>query len=286
MIGRTYEGSSVAEIYSLLYNDIKEAKQLHVRGSKTKEIIAPQILLTNPRSRVAYHKDRKWNINYAIAEALLLFLQEDSLKYFTFFNRNMEMFSDDGFHVQGAYGRRIAEYIPDIINKIKNDKFTRQAAITILQANDVAKETKDMPCTLSVQFLWRSGKLNMITNMRSNDIIWGFSYDVFMFTVMQEIIANECNMEVGWYLHRPASLHLYERHYDLFENVAKSFEEKEMEKLDYNYKQFEKEALNFLDLVNAFNRIPKKNGTLLDIVKSAACKKESGYSIENAFKIK
>ena len=44
------------------------------------------------------------------------------------------------------------------------------------------------------KFLIRDNKLNMITTMRSNDIYLGFTYDVFIFTLMQEILANELGM--------------------------------------------------------------------------------------------
>jgi thymidylate synthase len=96
-------------------------------------------------------------------------------------------------------------------------------ALPILRIEDVIKETKDIPCTLNLQFLLRDNKLNMIVNMRSNDIIWGLPYDLFVFTNMQEVVANTLGVELGWYLHRPGSLHLYKKHYDLFKEVGNNF---------------------------------------------------------------
>lgn len=232
---KTENVNTLADFYHDIYDTINGADQLKIRGSEVKEIIAPQILLNNPRNRVVYHEDRKWNMHYAMMEALLLFKDVDDVKYFSFINKNMKNYSDDGVTLYGSYGKRIAKYIPNIIEKIKNDKYTRQATITILQNEDLAIEGKDMPCTLSLQFLWRDNKLNMIINMRSNDIIWGLPYDIFMFTVMQEIIANECEMELGWYIHRPASLHLYEWHYELFENVANDFVNAPMQTIKHDY---------------------------------------------------
>lgn len=248
---KMYECEDVAEVYSAIYEDLANAPRIGPRGKETKELICPQILIRNPRKRLAFHQDRKWNLAYGLAEALLLFLPHNDLKYFTYFNRNMGTFSDDGKTVQGAYGKRISDHIPSIVTKIKNDPTTRQAAITILQADDVSKTTKDMPCTLSLQFIWRDGKLNMITNMRSNDIIWGFQYDVFMFTLMQEIIANTCGLEVGWYLHRPTSLHVYDYHYELFDQVAKEFKSIEMKlDKDYDYADWVVMGLKYLRMVD------------------------------------
>lgn len=225
----------VSEWYKDMHEELGNANELLIRGSKVKEIIAPQVWLNNPRQRIVNHQDRKWNKHYAIMESMLLFADVDDLKYYEFLNKNMKNYSDDGIKLYGSYGKRIAKYIPSLISKIKNDVYTRQAAITILQAEDISKNTKDLPCTLSLQFLWRDGTLNMIVNMRSNDIMWGFQYDMFMFTVMQEIIANECGMDLGWYLHRPASLHVYEHHYELFDQIVNKYETITMPRLKYDY---------------------------------------------------
>jgi len=222
---KMYEGEGLAEIYKVIYNDVINADIIAPRGLKTKEIICPQILIKNPRNRLAYHKDRKFSLKYALVESLLLIGKTNELKYFEKFNKNMINFSDDGKILYGSYGYRIADFILQIINKITKDESSRQIVIPILKIEDVIKDVKDIPCTINMQIIIRDNKLNMITNMRSNDIIWGLPYDVFMFTILQEVIANTLGYELGWYLHRPVSLHLYENFFELFENVAKDFEE-------------------------------------------------------------
>lgn len=236
---KTYACNSLAEFYKDIYSDMMHAPEISPKGVKTKELIAPQILLTNPRNRLAYHKDRKFSTKYAIAESLLLFDSTNKLEYFSEFNKNMNNFSDDGYTLNGSYGHRIANNIPRMIYHLDKDIATRQAVLPILGKDDVFKKTKDTPCTLNIQVLVRDNKLNMIVNMRSNDIIWGLPYDIFMFTTLQEIIANTLGLELGWYLHRPGSLHLYETHYKLFENVAFEFINKEVTwKYKYTYWKF------------------------------------------------
>lgn len=223
-----YKVNSIAEFYADIYNDMLNAPEVGVRGFETKEIIAPQILLLNPRNRIAYNEERKFSTKFAITEALLLFQSGNEVKYPARYNETMRQFTDDGVTLFGSYGRRIANNIPKVIDKLKADKKSRQAVLTILQKDDPFVDTKDIPCTLTIQFLIRDDKLNMIVNMRSNDIMWGLPYDMFMFSVLQEVIASTLNIELGWYLHRPASLHLYKRHYELFEKVANKFESKEV----------------------------------------------------------
>lgn len=228
MLIDTYECESLADAYEKLYYDIMNAKETNPRGMKTKELISPQILIKNPRNRYAYHELRKFSLKYALVESLLIFDKTNELKYFEKYNNNIGNYSDDGVHLYGSYGYRIAGSIDDIIKKLSADSDSRQIVLPILRIEDVTKETKDIPCTLNLQFIIRDNKLNMIVNMRSNDIIWGLPYDVFVFTTMQEIVANTLGIEMGWYLHRPTSLHLYEKHYDLFEKIGRNWKNVEM----------------------------------------------------------
>ena len=83
-----------------------------------------------------------------------------------------------------------------------------------------ATGTRDLACALSIQFLLRAGKLNCITTMRSNDIVWGLCYDAYLVTMLQERLALELDVEMGWYMHSAGSLHVYEQFYSLAERIA------------------------------------------------------------------
>jgi len=55
--------------------------------------------------------------------------------------------------------------------------------------------------------------------MRSNDVVWGLPYDVFLFTMLQEMLAQTLDLELGSYIHVAGSFHLYERHLALARRV-------------------------------------------------------------------
>lgn len=270
---KSYKVKSIAEFYYRAYDDMMNANEVGPRGLKTKEIIAPEILLTNPKNRLAYNKDRRFGLKFAITEALLLFSSTNKVKYVSHYNKTLKNFSDDGQTLYGSYGLRIADNIEKVVEKLKRDESSRQAVLTILQNNDPFVETKDVPCTLSLQFLIRDNKLNMIVNMRSNDIMWGIPYDMFMFSVLQEAIANTLEIGLGWYIHRPASLHLYEKHYSLFEKVASDFanvEVKSFEQIDiYDMKMY---ANTFLKQVDCDEEITVVDYIYKDIKNSKGCK--------------
>jgi len=50
--------------------------------------------------------------------------------------------------------------------------------------------------------------------MRSNDVWLGMPYDIWCFTCIQILIAQELGVEVGSYIHQPGSLHLYEKNWE------------------------------------------------------------------------
>ena len=101
-----------------------------------------------------------------------------------------------------------------LINTLKRDLDSRQAVLSIHEPRDIAACSKDIPCTCVIQFLVRDNKLNCIVYMRSNDLYLGLPYDVFSFTMLQELLAKQLNVGLGSYRHCVGSLHVYKRHYE------------------------------------------------------------------------
>lgn len=214
-----YRYSTVADMYHDMSSRLfAEGNKVCPRNQQTYELIAPEIHIEHPISNLVYLKERRFNLVYAIVESLLLISKVNNVKYFSRFNQNMKNYSDDGEILNGAYGYRIADNIDYIVERLKSDKDSRQAVLTIYQ-NDVNKITKDPPCTLNLHFLIRDNKLCLINYMRSNDIIWGTPYDMFMFTTLQTLVAYQLDIEPGWYKHIPSSLHVYSQHYELLMNM-------------------------------------------------------------------
>jgi len=56
--------------------------------------------------------------------------------------------------------------------------------------------------------------------MRRTDLISGLSYDSPWFTHVQEKLAIDLGLLPGQYQHFAASLHVYEKHFEMLENIA------------------------------------------------------------------
>ncbi len=217
MLGDRLRFDSVADFYEQIgYYMLNRGESISPRGKDTIELIAVSIVIMNPRARLAYNKDRKYNLIHALNESIMLFSESDKVRDICEFNKNMEQFSDDGITMYGSYGKRISSSIPHAIDRLKSDKHSRQAVLGIYDNKDLIANTKDVPCTENIQLLIRDNKLQMIVNMRSNDVLFGFQYDVFMFTMLQETIANTLGIDVGSYIHNAGSFHVYQT-YPLFD---------------------------------------------------------------------
>lgn len=220
------------------------------RGMEIKEILVPRLVLTNPRARLLNYKARNVNYGFGVGEFLWYLRGSDSLEEMTYYNKRMPSFSDDGKYLNSAYGYIIfgmgskiskedkpnAEMGIDQWGILKctliDDKDSRRA---ILQIHHPAHQfhasvygSKDVPCTLSLQFFIRDDELHMHVNMRSNDVHWGLTYDLFSFTLLQEIMYLELKehypeLKLGRYIHTAGSLHIYEKHYEMTEKMTREY---------------------------------------------------------------
>ena len=101
--------------------------------------------------------------------------------------------------------------LDNVVEILRNNTDTRQAAITIYDAKQIepGDYIYDTPCTYAVQFSIINNKLCMSVYMRSNDIWYGFCNDQYQFASLQEMVADRLSIETGWYYHHAHNMHLY-----------------------------------------------------------------------------
>lgn len=211
------------------------------RGMKIKEILGYQFRLSNPLARVPLVPERKMSIHYLIAELIWYLSGNDSSEWISKYSGFWKKISDDGKTANSAYGARIFRphtyhFVTGMLfnwtqwdyvkQELKKDPDSRRAVIHIRLPQDSQRAVLDVPCTLSLQFFLREDKVHMVTSMRSSDLIFGLTYDVPAFTIFQELLAVQLSQELsrpiglGSYTHLSASLHVYERHFDMLQKIA------------------------------------------------------------------
>lgn len=210
------------------------------RGQATKEILGYQFCITDPRNRLPYVEHREFSAQYLAAELVWYLSGSDSTAWIANYSSFWNNISDDGGKTaNSAYGSRIfkpharvASKIDSewtqwqyVIDELSKDLDSRRAVIHIRSPQDSILANKDVPCTLSLQFFVRDLKLHLVVTMRSSDAILGIAYDVPAFTVFQELMAMQLsqvtgkNIGLGNYIHTSASLHVYEKHFNMVEKI-------------------------------------------------------------------
>lgn len=199
----------------------------HPRGTTCKEIMGLRMTVKNPRARIITEPARKLSLAYAVGEFLYYMSGSNSLAHLAYYSKRVKDFSDDNLTVESAYGHRIFGHDKGVglnqwqyvIDKLTEDPDSRQAIMHINTPADMRRKTKDFPCTMSLQFFIREGYLHLINHMRSNDSVWGLGYDVYSFTMMQEMMAIQLGVDLGEYIHFAGSYHIYDRHFEMMKQI-------------------------------------------------------------------
>lgn len=197
---------------------LRRGRSIEASRGSCKEITGVMLELTNVRARLS-RSETKGTPFSALGEFCWYLAGRgdiDSIAYYLreAYDRTLDV-GDDGVTILGAYGPRLvgpggAGQLTTVINLLTRKTTTRQAVLQLFDANDLTSGQHDVPCTCTLQFLNRDGRLEMVTSMRSNDLFKGLPHDVFCFTLLQEWIARRLGLEPGSYKHVVGSLHLYD----------------------------------------------------------------------------
>lgn len=207
------------EIYAgdadTLFENVIAAMQDVDDPNVAKEIVNANLVLLDPTRNTMCQCLRKMPIRYAIGELLWYDSRNNTAKAIEPFSTFWKRIQNEDGTVNSNYGYCIHDkfdfdqwnFVKDLLKK---DPTSRQAIMHIKEPrNLLVNPTKDVNCTIALQFLIRNGALHMITTMRSNDVWLGLPYDVFNFTCMQIRMAMELGVDIGIYYHNAGSLHLY-----------------------------------------------------------------------------
>lgn len=185
------------------------------RGKKTKELMGYKSMI-DMKQPVITIKERNLGYKFMAAEAAWIMSGDNRVATIAPFSKQISNFSDDGIMFFGAYGPRIRDQLSHVVQSLLADPDTRQAVITIWRPNPRA--SKDIPCTISCQFMIRNGFMHCFMNMRSSDVWLGVPYDWFNFSILSAGVAlmlreKGLDVKLGSLQFYAASQHLYEENF-------------------------------------------------------------------------
>lgn len=194
---------------------LKDQPQFQATRGKFTELFGCCLHLRNPRARLSRSEGRS-KVFSAIGELMWYLSGETKLTFIDYYLPNRyQQESDDQINVRSGYGERLLSFnginqLQNVIDLLNSKPSSRRAVIQLFDASDIAASYQSVPCTNTLQFIGREGRLHMLASMRSNDAFFGLPHDVFTFTMLQELVARSVDMEVGEYKHCVGSLHLYD----------------------------------------------------------------------------
>jgi len=220
-----FTGEGLDEVLIDLYQNLLNGTDRNVgtRGSNA-EMLGAALRITKPRSRLSRSENRGKPFS-ALGELLWYLTGSGKLD---FIEPYIPIYSKEAIAgvVPGAYGPRLfsmrnnLDQIANVTKLLRLKPSSRRAVIQLFNAEDIALDYSqaddpsfvypETPCTISLQFHLRDGRLHLSANMRSNDAFKGLPHDVFCFTMLQEMMARRLGVELGEYLHHAGSMHLYD----------------------------------------------------------------------------
>jgi thymidylate synthase len=183
------------------------AQNVFPRNQETRELIGYQTTI-HMDSPIVTLPERKLDYQFMAAEAHWILRGSRHLDHPSL-EKNLGKYSNDGFTMRGAYGPPFIQQVEYVVDTFNADKDSRQAVMTLWERSPRA--SKDIPCTVSIQFLIRGDSIHTNVFMRSSDAWLGWPYDIFTFTMMTHMIRVKLrwSLEMGWLRLFAGSQHLY-----------------------------------------------------------------------------
>jgi thymidylate synthase len=204
------------------------------------------LVLTNPINNLLTIPERNLSLKYLAGELAFYFGGYKSVRMISHYSKFWNHLSDDGKNVNSCYGKKLLydtnkhkltqfEYA---YGQLSKNSTTKKAVMVIYDKHSADLRTKDLPCTMFLQFFIRNNKLELYVFMRSNDIWYGLSYDLPFFTLLQQCMLTRLNCDIsefnntngtnvqyiqlGNYIHTSLSMHVYEKHFDAYNKIINS----------------------------------------------------------------
>jgi hypothetical protein len=144
-----------------------------------------------------------------------------------YYDRGARKFSDDGWIVPGSCdGARLLNPRPGlnqldrILDLLRREPGTRRAVAAIYQPEDAGRVSRDVPCAVAVAYSLRGEELHATTMLRSSNALRILPYDIFLFSLLAEVVAAELHVRLATYHQFAVSLHVYHKDIQLARDLV------------------------------------------------------------------
>jgi thymidylate synthase len=142
-----------------------------------------------------------------------------------------------------VYEAESVDQLKSVIERIKTNSNCRRLIVSAWNAPLIPK-MRLPPCHAFFQFYVRKGRLSCQLYQRSADMFLGTPFNIASYALLTHLVANECGLEVGEFVHTFGDAHIYKNHIDQVK-LQLSREHKEQPTIKINLKQGE--LMHFID---------------------------------------
>lgn len=132
-----------------------------------------------------------------------------------------ETFAKNYGHLGAVYGKQwrnwktsqneTIDQLKDLIEGIKHNPNSRRHIVSAWNPEDIPNMALP-PCHTLFQFYVADGKLSCQLYQRSGDVFLGVPFNIASYALLTHLIAKECNLEVGEFVHTLGDAHIYSNH--------------------------------------------------------------------------
>jgi thymidylate synthase len=105
------------------------------------------------------------------------------------------------------------DQLRNVIAEIKRNPDSRRLIVTAWSPEDAVPERAALPpCHVLFQFWVAGGRLSCQLYQRSGDLFLGVPFNIASYALLTHMIARECGLEVGEFVHTIGDAHIYLNH--------------------------------------------------------------------------
>lgn len=173
---------------------------------------------------------KKVNFKAMLHEVLWYLSGEDHIRNLRQHTKIWDAWADENGNLQTAYGRYWRRFpsaqinpatgkyevveidqIGKIIELLKTDPNSRRMVVTAWEPGNALK-SKLPPCHYTFAFNVQGNKLNCHLTQRSGDIAIGIPFNLAAYSLLTQILAQECKLDLGFFSHTIVDAHIYVNH--------------------------------------------------------------------------
>jgi thymidylate synthase len=155
-------------------------------------------------------------VNFKAMVAELLWMLSGSTNINDLDAKIWNQWADENGDLGPVYGKQWRDsqgidQIDQLIQNLKDKPNDRGHVVSAWNVGDLP-DMALRPCHCLFQFYVQDGKLSCQLYQRSADIFLGVPFNIASYALLTHLIARECGLEVGEFVHTFGDLHLYANH--------------------------------------------------------------------------